>query len=222
MTICQQHQQRSYTQIRDKMQPGDIIAFGGNSLFSKWAKLTTRSAVTHVAVVIKTQVINEADGRYFNQAIEATSYNGKCGVMLTRLSERVATYNGDMWWLPLNSHARANLENNKTAFFDFLFQQNHKPYDICQLFGSAVDATDHIPFLKEMSSNSEDFSSWFCSELVAEAMERGKIIGSVNASEVTPIDICRLNVFDEQYVQFRGAPKKITGYNSLPFECWQS
>ena len=86
MTICQQHQQRSYPQIRDKMQPGDIIAFGGNSLFSKWAKLTTRSAVTHVAVVIKTQVINEANGRYFNQAIEATSYNGKCGVMLTRLS----------------------------------------------------------------------------------------------------------------------------------------
>ena len=56
MTICQQHQQRSYAQIRENMQPGDIIAFGGNSLFSKWAKLTTRSVVTHVAVVIKTQV----------------------------------------------------------------------------------------------------------------------------------------------------------------------
>ncbi len=222
MTICQQHQQRSYPQIRDKMQPGDIIAFGGNSLFSKWAKLTTRSAVTHVAVVIKTQVINETNGRYFNQAIEATSYNGKCGVMLTRLSERAATYNGDMWWLPLNSQARSNLENNKTAFFDFLFQQNHKPYDICQLFGSAVDATDDIPFLKEMSLNSEDFSSWFCSELVAEAMERGKIIGSVNASEITPIDICRFDVFQEQYVQFKGESKTITGYNSLPFESWQS
>lgn len=221
MTICQQHQQRSYAQIREIMQPGDIIAFGGNSLFSKWAKLTTRSVVTHVAVVIKTQVLDEDSGRYFNQAIEATSYNGKCGVMLTRLSERVATYDGDMWWLPLSDTARANLEQNKSAFFDFLFQQNHKPYDIWQLFGSTVDATDCVPLLKEMSLNSEDFSSWFCSELVAEAMERGKIIGCVNASEVTPIDVCRLNVFDGQYVQFRGESKTIIGYNSLPFETWQ-
>ena len=151
MITVVQHQQRSYAQIREQMQPGDIIAFGGNSLFSKWAKLTTRSVVTHVAVVIKTKVLDESDGRYFNQAIEATSYNGKCGVMLTRLSERVSNYDGDMWWLPLSNKARANLESNKNAFFDFLFKQNHKPYDIWQLFGSTVDATDSIPLLKEMS-----------------------------------------------------------------------
>ena len=81
--------------------------------------------------------------------------------MLTRLSERVATYDGDMWWLPLSDTARANLEQNKSAFFDFLFQQNHKPYDIWQLFGSTVDATDCVPLLKEMSLNSEDFPSLF-------------------------------------------------------------
>ncbi|MEH6709831.1 MAG: hypothetical protein V7733_01355 [Paraglaciecola polaris] len=221
MDVCQQYQQRSYAQIRERMQPGDIIAFGGNSLFSKWAKLTTRSVVTHLAVVIKTKVLDERNGHYFNQAIEATSYNGKCGVMLTRLSERVATYDGDMWWLPLSNNARISLEGNKSAFFDFLLKQNHKPYDIWQLFGSTVDATDNIPLLKKISLNSEDFSSLFCSELVAEAMERGKIIGPVNASEVTPIDICRFNVFDEQYVQFRGKSKTITGYNSLPFNTWQ-
>jgi cell wall-associated NlpC family hydrolase len=93
------YQQKSYNEIRDLMQPGDIIVFGGNSLFSKWAKLTTRSVVTHVAVVIKTQLLGQQDGRYFNQVIEATDYNGKSGVMVNRLSDRVASYNGDIWWL---------------------------------------------------------------------------------------------------------------------------
>ena len=75
------YQNSTYSRIRKQMQPGDIIAFGGNSLFSKWAKLTTRSVVTHVAVVVRTQMLGEQQGRFFNQVIEATSYNGKSGVM---------------------------------------------------------------------------------------------------------------------------------------------
>ena len=29
-------EQQQYHLIREHMQPGDIIAFGGNSLFSRW------------------------------------------------------------------------------------------------------------------------------------------------------------------------------------------
>jgi hypothetical protein len=216
----QSYQNKTYSEIRSKMQPGDIIAFGGNSLFSKWAKLTTRSPVTHVAVVVKTQILDEQQGRYFNQVIEATSYNGKSGVMVNRLSDRVSTYDGDMWWLPLGETQRQIFEANQNAFFNFLFQQEHKDYDIWQLFGSAVDATDTIPFLGQLSSNSEDFSSWFCSELVAEALEIGKIIQPVNASEVTPVDICRLNIYQTHYTQFCGEQKQIKGFNSLSSSLW--
>lgn len=219
MTL-QSYQNKTYSEIRSKMQPGDIIAFGGNSLFSKWAKLTTRSPVTHVAVVVKTQILDEQQGRYFNQVIEATSYNGKSGVMVNRLSDRVSTYDGDMWWLPLGETQRQIFEANQNAFFNFLFQQEHKDYDIWQLFGSAVDATDTIPFLGQLSSNSEDFSSWFCSELVAEALEIGKIIQPVNASEVTPVDICRLNIYQTHYTQFCGEQKQIKGFNSLSSSLW--
>lgn len=214
------YQNSTYSRIRKQMQPGDIIAFGGNSLFSKWAKLTTRSVVTHVAVVVRTQMLGEQQGRFFNQVIEATSYNGKSGVMVNRLSDRVSTYDGDIWWLPLGKTQRQRFETNQAAFFDFLFQQEHKNYDIWQLFGCAVDATDGIPFLGKLSSNSEEFSSWFCSELVAEALEKGKIIQPVNASEVTPIDICRLNIYQPNYTQFCGDKKPITGFNSLSSSLW--
>lgn len=70
-------EQQPYHLIREQMRPGDIIAFGGNSLFSKWTKLTTRSAVTHIAIVMQTKMRDEDSGRYFNQVMEATVYEGK-------------------------------------------------------------------------------------------------------------------------------------------------
>ncbi|WP_421713300.1 hypothetical protein [Alteromonas abrolhosensis] len=163
-------EQQQYHLIREQMQPGDIIAFGGNSLFSRWTKLTTRSAVTHVAIVMQTKMRDENSNRYFNQVMEATSFRGKRGVMTNRLSERVASYDGDIWWLPLSSASRSIFEQNKRDFFNFMFEQDGKPYDVLQLFGSAVDAIDEHPLLGSISYNQEDFTSWFCSELIAEGL----------------------------------------------------
>lgn len=214
------HSKLSYSECRHHMQPGDIIAFGGNSLFSKWAKLTTRSKVSHVAVVMQTQMRASQDTRFFNQVIEATDYNGRSGVMVNRLSDRVQDYDGDIWWLPLGQPAREQFAQGEQAFFDFLFDQKGKKYDIWQLFGSAVDVTDDLPILKSLSKNSEDFSSWFCSELVAEALERAGVVKGVNASEVTPVDICRFSIFADKYVQLKGKKKIISGFNSLDSDGW--
>ena len=200
-------EQQQYHLIREQMQPGDIIAFGGNSLFSRWTKLTTRSAVTHVAIVMQTKMRDENSNRYFNQVMEATSFRGKRGVMTNRLSERVASYDGDIWWLPLSSASRSIFEQNKKDFFNFMFEQDGKPYDVLQLFGS-------------ISYNQEDFTSWFCSELIAEGLETAGIVSGVNASEVTPVDICRFNIFKKRYVQLKGKGRVIGGFNSLNADNW--
>ena len=213
-------EQQKYHHIREQMRPGDIIAFGGNSLFSRWTKLTTRSAVTHIAIVMQTKMRDEASGRYFNQVMEATVYDGKKGVMTNRLSERVHTYDGDMWWLPLGESARDMFEQNRHEFFNFMFDQEGKAYDVLQLFGSAVDALDSHPILGSISYNQEDFSSWFCSELIAEGLETAGIINSVNASEVTPVDICRFSIFEQRYVQLKGEARPIAGFNTQLADNW--
>ena len=213
-------EQQKYHHIREQMRPGDIIAFGGNSLFSRWTNLTTRSAVTHIAIVMQTKMRDEASGRYFNQVMEATVYDGKKGVMTNRLSERVHTYDGDMWWLPLGESARDMFEQNKHEFFNFMFDQEGKAYDVLQLFGSAVDALDSHPILGSISYNQEDFSSWFCSELIAEGLETAGIINSVNASEVTPVDICRFSIFEQRYVQLKGEARPIAGFNTQLADNW--
>lgn len=223
-------EQQHYHHIREHMQPGDIIAFGGNSLFSRWTKLTTRSAVTHVAVVIHTKnthtkatqsmVHDQERSQYYNHVMEATSFKGKRGVMTNRLSERVASYDGDIWWLPLSRASRSIFEQNKHKFFDFMCEQEGKPYDVLQLFGSAVDALDDHPLFSSISYNNEDFSSWFCSELIAEGLKTAGVVTGVNSSEVTPVDICRFNIFKKRYVQLKGEGRVIAGFNSLVPDNW--
>lgn len=211
---------KSFDEVFPLLHPGDIIAFGGNSLFSKWTKLTTRSVVTHTAVVI--DIDHSAT---FNQSgacrlMEATSYRGKRTVMENCAFERISGYEGDIWWLPLSKQFRLSVKANRAQFIQFLKKQRHKKYDIWQLFGSVVDRTDATPLLKKLTWNKEDLSELFCSELVAKGLEYAGVLKDINASEVTPIDICRFNIYQKGYVQIKGQDTHIEGFSSLLPDNW--
>lgn len=206
---------KDYQQLEQLIRPGDIIAFGGNSIFSRWAKLTTRSVVTHLAIVIETKTPSGNPQKPVHQIFESTYYGGNSGVMINRLCERIASYDGNIWWLPLTEQNRHTFSLNQSECMAFLRAQLHKPYDIWQLFGSTIDATDNLPFFKYLSYNVEDLSQWFCSELIAVALRMSKLLHSINASECTPIDICQLAIYQANYTQIRGFKTPILGFNSV-------
>jgi hypothetical protein len=205
----------SYPQVRSKMRPGDVIAFGGKGHFSEVIKWATRASVSHVGVILQSKLYyeNTPQKGFFNQIIESTSLNGFSGVAITRLSDRIHRYDGEIWWLPLGGTARSRLKLKK--FFDFCLHQKGKPYDLPQAIKSAVDALDQVPLLGGVTYNPEDFSRFFCSELVAAALENGGVIKTINASEVTPVDVCMFCLYTADYYQLKGAKKEIRGYNSL-------
>ena len=91
-----------YQDVRPKMKAGDIIAFSGKGNFSEIIKWATRAAVSHVGVILqsKLQIDGEPQSGIFNQIIESTSLNGFSGVIISRLSDRLDTYDGEIWWLP--------------------------------------------------------------------------------------------------------------------------
>ncbi|MDC8830159.1 hypothetical protein [Alteromonas gilva] len=210
--LSQQH----YHDIKHLIAPGDIIAFGGTSLFSRWTKFTTRAQVTHTALVVDTPAIHSTEqGRHDLTMIEATSIKGKKGVMYNYVSERVKHYQGDVWWLPLHNNAKAQLQDNWQHFHDFLHQQHGKGYDVWQLFGAAIDVFDDHRWFNWLTYNRKKLNQWFCSELVAEGLRYAGIVSDVNPSETTPKDICQFDIFAPQYVQLKGRPKKIKGYNSI-------
>lgn len=210
---------QSYQDIKHRIAPGDIIAFGGTSLFSRWTKLTTRSVVTHTALVVD----SPEDNRSTSQArdltmIEATSIKGKKGVMYNYVEDRIKHYKGDVWWLPLHQEAKQQLDNNWHTFHDFLAGELGKSYDIWQLFGAAIDTFDDHRWLNWLTYNRKKSNRWFCSELVAEGLNQAGIVSQINPSETTPKDICQFTIYDQQYVQLKGKKRGINGFNSLePF-----
>jgi hypothetical protein len=77
-----------------------------------------------------------------NQIIESASLNGFRGVNISRLRDRVKTYNGEMWVLRLAAAAREKLRPNQEKFFSWCLNQDHKPYDVPQAIKSALDLMD--------------------------------------------------------------------------------
>lgn len=214
--------QMSYEEARKLMRPGDVIAFGGKGHFSEIIKFATFSSVSHVGVILQTKIAEDDTDRFFNQIIESTSLNGFNGVNVSRFSDRLDTYEGELWWLPLSDSIRESFD--KKMFYNFLFNQAKakKPYDMPQAIKSAVDALDNLPFdLHGPTFNKEDFSKFFCSELVAAGLEISGAIDSVNASEVTPIDLCRWNIYKNNYYQLKGeSSKRISRFNTISPTNW--
>jgi hypothetical protein len=161
--------------------------------------------------------------KFFNQIIESTSLNGFNGVNISRFSDRFDSYDGELWWLRLKKEIRKNLFDGD-KFYNFLFNQAkaRKPYDMPQAIKSAIDAFDNLPFgAHGPGYNKEDFSKFFCSELVAAGLEIAGAVGSVNASEVTPVDLCRWSIYEDTYYQLKGEPsKRISRFNTASPSDW--
>lgn len=215
-----------YQQVRDRIRPGDIIAFSGKSEFSRLIKVFTRSAVSHVGIVLQSELKDVPGLGYINHIIQSTilghDENGgvRNGVVISRLSDLVNTYNGEMWWLPLAAQQRAIVDANLQMFYNWCLNQEGKQYDMSQVIGSALTVVDKAFGNAGIHANQEDFSKFFCSELAAAALEKAGAIPEINCSEVTPIDLCNFSIFEKDYAQIRGDAREIRGFNTVDPLSW--
>jgi hypothetical protein len=208
--------QADYADVRHQMQPGDVIAFSGKAHLPEFIKWATCSTVSHVGVIFQSRLLIEGERQH--QIMESTLLNGFLGVITSRLDDRIESYEGSVWWLPLSETVRRKMDLEK--FQTFLLQQEGKPYDVPQAIKSALDTQEDHPLLGQVTHNIEDFSKLFCSELVAAALEASGAISHLNASEVTPIDLCRFAIYKPDYYQLKGEKELIDGYNTLAPEGW--
>ncbi len=189
--------QIDYALARCMMQPGDLMAFGGNGFISSVIKLRTQCNVSHVGAILQTNVPT-VEGMNINQVIESTSLDdGFAGVTINRMSTHIEKYDGEIWWLPLGEAARTRFKPG--IFFGFMLDQVGKPYDAPQAILSAID---YLP------DNRENLDKLFCSELVTAAYEKSGLIGETNASEMTPADVCRFDIYSQVF-QLKGGEKEL-------------
>ena len=213
--------QAQYPDIRSRMRAGDLVAFGGKGRLSGTIKFFTQAPVSHVGAVLRSKpMVNGAtadigNGGHLVELIESTSLDGYAGVVRTRLSDRIARYGGEIWWLPLSEAVRVHM--NERTFVEFALAQEGKPYDAVQAALSGIDWFDKG---EGWSFARENFALWYCSELVTASFEAAGALPTINASEVTPIDLCRLAIWAPDYYQLAGKPKAIRGYNAIEPERW--
>lgn len=187
-----------YEQYRPQMQTGDAIAFSGTSGFSDMIKWATRSPYSHVGIILKSDL-----GGGFGETVflvESTTetnqrdFEGKQvikGVQIHFLSKRLETYPGSVWWVPLKNRLS---EGGRAEMERWLRQTRNQKvlYDYVQIYGAGLDMFDRYGL-----QNDPDFTTLFCSELVAKALQIAGAIDepNLNPSEQTPRDVVHLPCF---------------------------
>lgn len=185
-----------YNDIRDDLQTGDIVLFDGRGFISRLIQIGSGSRWSHIGMVVRSKDMDlmllwESTG--LSKSRDIRDGKLKKGVQLVSLSSRIETskgniavrqYQGDMNYRALR------------AFKDFRLETRNVPYErnLWELIFSLLDFSWLAP-------NKPSLSSLFCSELVAEALKRMKIMKDEHPSnEFVPADFGEGGMF-EQYLK---------------------
>jgi hypothetical protein len=183
-----------YKDIRHKIKPGTVIAFGGNDNLSRIIKAILGGPVSHVGVVMNTLRLGEPPEHYTIEVIESCPISKRgSGVMRSRLSERLEGYDGDVWILSLNE----SLDFNQGLFCEFLLSNDGAGYSYKHAMLSMFEGLT-LPF----SRRAEPIERVFCSELIAMGLqEAGLLDEQVLTTRLNPLDLCRLAIYADEYYQ---------------------
>ena len=171
-----------YSEIRNSLQTGDIVLFSGKGRISNIIKWFTKSAWSHVGMVIRStewDMLLLWESTTLSKLKDIQSGVARQGVQLVPLSERIKTYDGRIGIRRLQTHKAIRHQ----PLMDFRQEVKGRAYEESkiELFKSAYDGP--------LGQNEEDLSSLFCSELVAEAYQRmGLIDNALSSNEYTPAD----------------------------------
>lgn len=159
---------------------GDLLLFDGKGPISVTIKRFTFSKWSHVGLVAK------LDDNIF--CFESTTLADTSGVQMTLLSERLRAYEGRVAVRHLLNSDGSMLQPEQKNFIhrvilDFRQEVRGRPYEKSKL--ELILAAYDGPF----GENKQDLSSLFCSELVAEALQRARVLDITRPSnEFTPAD----------------------------------
>jgi hypothetical protein len=174
----------AFDELRPTLDSGDVLLFAGESRFSRAIKRLTRSHWSHSALVARAPgggplLLWEAT--LDTDLADVATHEIAAGVHLYDLEEWIRHYGGETVIRPLRVE---RTEAMRAALLAFYREARGRPYERnrLELFRSVYDG----PLGR---NRKEDLTSFFCSELVAEAYQRmGLLPTTPPANEYTPGD----------------------------------
>jgi hypothetical protein len=174
----------AFEELRATLDCGDVLLFAGESRFSRGIKLLTRSHWSHSALVARAH----ADGPPLlweatldTDLADVVTHELASGVNLYDLEHWIRHYGGETVIRPLHVERTGAMRAALLAFYQ---EARGRPYERnrLELFRAVYDG----PLGR---NRKEDDTSFFCSELVAEAYQRmGLLPEKPPANEYTPHD----------------------------------
>jgi hypothetical protein len=174
----------TFGELRPTLDSGDVLLFAGESRFSRGIKRLTRSHWSHAALVARPRAGGPLllwEATLDTDLPDVATHEIAPGVNLYDLEHWIRHYGGETAIRPLSA---SRTDAMRGALLDFYLEARGRPYERnrLELFRSVYDG----PLGR---NRKEDLTSYFCSELVAEAYQRmGLLPASPPASEYTPHD----------------------------------
>jgi len=196
--------QSNYESIRPNLSTGDIVLFSGKGPISASIKLATKSKWSHVGMVVcleEYDFVTVWESTQLSNIKDLETDKFKKGVQVVPLSLRLTQYNGE---IAIRHLQNANLNAiDIHTLMQFRKEMSGRCYEknTLELLKSAYDG----PF----GENTEDLSSLFCSELVAESYQKlGLLSSNIASNEYTPanfssesnLELLKGNLSDEIYL----------------------
>lgn len=173
--------------IRNELKTGDIVLFSGDKGIAPLIKLFTKSKWSHVGMVyIRDGDVCLWESTKIGKVIDTEKGKIVNGVQLPLLSERIRTFSGDVAIRKINKGFEQDMLQK---LHDFRQKVKGRKYETRKL-DLLLSVYDGI-FIPEgfVPDASNDLSSFFCSELIAETYrEIGLLLSPQSSSEYTPAD----------------------------------
>ena len=173
-----------YSLARHKIRTGDLILFKGEGLLSRLI-MTFTGPRSHIGIVVRSEspdMVLLLESTTLSKAKDVELGSVVRGVQLVNLSERLRSYDGELYWRPIAPEFQNGLVE---TLMEFRREFAGVPYEEHKL--------DLVKTLVTQVQGVEDLSSFFCSELVAEAYQRLGFLpetdqGGRPSDKYTPID----------------------------------
>jgi hypothetical protein len=208
----------TYEQVRDRLAPGDVIAFRGDNWFSRLVAWMGGRGVSHVGL-ITWRAEGDQEPEFWDSNLSLKHSEGKVtspvnprppgrrngpGAMSFRTM--YDTYDGAIWWLPIHPALTATQED---ALDGFSYGADKRRFDIMGGVRQVVHdfLQRRFGFREAWRPVQREVEDYFCSKLVAEGLLHAGVVDARVDPNVTPGTICGWRIYRGEYWLLKGSGK---------------